>query len=206
MSPAPYFDLQSPLVVIQSGKVTDVWQPILLKLVEVITPNQTLTLIYATKGGRVGFFTVRELFPLGEPDGAVQFNDGGELGGDATFVFAKNTNTLSVERLTLGDYLQGAEGTEPAAPLANGYRLFAEDDGSGNTQLKVRFETGPSQVLATMGGSGGSSGTSTVLTADPVAPADDTFWVVRTGTSPTQLISVKARINGTTVTLAEIEQ
>jgi len=46
-------------------------------------------------------------------------------------------------------YIEGAEETEPAAPSANGYRIFSVDNGSGKTVLKVRFATGASQVLAT---------------------------------------------------------
>jgi len=38
---------------------------------------------------------------------------------------------------------------EPAAPVANRARLFARDNGSGKTQLCVRFATGAVQVIAT---------------------------------------------------------
>jgi hypothetical protein len=49
-----------------------------------------------------------------------------------------------------------------------------------------------------------SSSLLTLLTADPASPTDDTCWVVREGTSPTQTVSLKARIGGTTVTIAAI--
>jgi hypothetical protein len=49
-----------------------------------------------------------------------------------------------------------------------------------------------------------SSSLLTLLTADPASPTDDTCWVVREGTSPTQTVSLKARISGTTVTIAAI--
>ena len=46
--------------------------------------------------------------------------------------------------------IQGTElASEPAAPPANGFKLFAIDDGGGKTVLKVRFATGASQVIAT---------------------------------------------------------
>lgn len=45
-----------------------------------------------------------------------------------------------------------------------------------------------------------------LLTADPGAPANDTWWAVRVGTSPTQDVSVKARIGGVTTTIAEVTQ
>jgi hypothetical protein len=41
-------------------------------------------------------------------------------------------------------------------------------------------------------------------TADPSAPADDTCWIVRTGTSPTMAVELKVRISGATYTLASI--
>ena len=44
-------------------------------------------------------------------------------------------------------FIAGVEQAEPAAPAANGYRIFAKDNG-GKTQLMVRFNTGASQPLA----------------------------------------------------------
>lgn len=43
-----------------------------------------------------------------------------------------------------------------------------------------------------------------LLTADPPTPADDTAWAVRTGTSPTMVVSFKVRIAGVTQTVATI--
>jgi hypothetical protein len=43
-----------------------------------------------------------------------------------------------------------------------------------------------------------------VLTADPGAPANDTWWMVRTGSSPTT-VSLKARIGGVTYVVAAME-
>jgi hypothetical protein len=37
----------------------------------------------------------------------------------------------------------------PAAPVANGGRLFLKDNGSGKTQLCIRFATGATQIVAT---------------------------------------------------------
>ena len=42
-----------------------------------------------------------------------------------------------------------AEISDAAAPGANGARLYARDNGSGKTQLVVRFNTGAVQVIAT---------------------------------------------------------
>lgn len=44
--------------------------------------------------------------------------------------------------------LQGVEVSAPAAPAANGYRLFAQDNGAGKTQLMVLFATGAAQQVA----------------------------------------------------------
>lgn len=44
--------------------------------------------------------------------------------------------------------LEGIETTEPAAPSANGWKLFAVDNGAGKTKLMVRFPSGASQQLA----------------------------------------------------------
>ncbi len=45
-------------------------------------------------------------------------------------------------------FLQGAEMTAPSAPAANGFRIFAQDNGGGKTQLMVLFNTGAAQQLA----------------------------------------------------------
>jgi hypothetical protein len=47
-----------------------------------------------------------------------------------------------------GGYIEGNEQTAPAAPAANGYRIYAEDNGSGKTRLMVKFATGAAQQLA----------------------------------------------------------
>ena len=43
-----------------------------------------------------------------------------------------------------------------------------------------------------------------IMTADPTNPSDDTWWIVRTGTSPTLDVDIRVRIAGTTYTLAGI--
>jgi len=49
---------------------------------------------------------------------------------------------------TTGTYLSGVEQTAPAAPAANGYRIFAQDNGAGKTQLMVIFGSGAAQQIA----------------------------------------------------------
>ncbi len=57
-------------------------------------------------------------------------------------------------------------------------------------------------------GPAGAAGSTTppfeLLTADPGAPSDDTWWAVRTGTSPTMTVAIKARLGGVTYTIASI--
>ncbi len=50
--------------------------------------------------------------------------------------------------LAVGGYFAGTEQTAPAAPAANGYRMFAQDNGAGKTQLMVIFATGAAQQIA----------------------------------------------------------
>jgi hypothetical protein len=49
---------------------------------------------------------------------------------------------------TVAGYVEGSEMTAPAAPSANGFRIYAEDNGSGKTRLMVKFATGAAQQLA----------------------------------------------------------
>lgn len=46
----------------------------------------------------------------------------------------------------------------------------------------------------------------TLLTADPGSPTNDTCWIDRIGASPSQVVALKARIGGSTVTIASITQ
>lgn len=48
----------------------------------------------------------------------------------------------------LSSYIEGTEETAPSAPSSNGYRIYAEDNGSGKTRLMVKFATGAAQQIA----------------------------------------------------------
>lgn len=52
---------------------------------------------------------------------------------------------------TAGGFIEFADeaASDPSAPAANGARLFTKDNGSGKTQLVVRFASGATQVIAT---------------------------------------------------------
>ena len=45
-------------------------------------------------------------------------------------------------------YIEGIEGTAPAAGAADTFRLFAQDNGGGKTQLMVIFNSGAAQQIA----------------------------------------------------------
>jgi hypothetical protein len=71
--------------------------------------------------------------------GVAQINNG----TSGTFRDLKLRNMESTGTLT------GTEqGSTPAAPSANGYVIYAEDNGSGKTRLMVRFATGAAQQIA----------------------------------------------------------
>lgn len=55
---------------------------------------------------------------------------------------------LSALNYTSSGYVEGAEMTAPAAPAANGYRIYAEDNGAGKTRLMVLFASGAAQQIA----------------------------------------------------------
>lgn len=62
---------------------------------------------------------------------------------------AESITLLSDNGNTTLNYLTMTERTAPAAPAANNARVFVRDNGSGKTQLCVRFPTGAIQVLST---------------------------------------------------------
>ncbi len=71
--------------------------------------------------------------------------------------------------------------------------------GGGITQLTGDVLAGPgsgAQGAAVIGGE--------LLTADPGSPANDTWWAVRTGTTPTMSVAFKVRIAGVTYDVATI--
>ena len=80
---------------------------------------------------------------------ALGYNANAEDFGDSIAI-GVNTRTTSAKQVQFGDrHIEITEQTAPSAPATNGARLFARDNGSGKTQLCVRFATGAIQVLAT---------------------------------------------------------
>lgn len=56
---------------------------------------------------------------------------------------------VSIAGLSAGTAIDMKEMTAPSAPSVNWARLFVQDNGSGKTQLAVRFNTGAVQIIAT---------------------------------------------------------
>ena len=101
---------------------------------------------------------------LDNGDGVMRFYNGVgtnftgiQFGGTTTSFpgfYTVNTDTSSpgMKLVTAtgsgGIFLEGYEQTAPPAAPANGYRIYAQDNGAGKTQLMVIFASGAAQQLA----------------------------------------------------------
>jgi hypothetical protein len=67
-----------------------------------------------------------------------------------TKLFREAAGVLSVRgsSTSVGGAIGLIEQTAPAAPAANGVRIYAEDNGSGKTRLMALFATGVAQQIA----------------------------------------------------------
>ena len=80
-------------------------------------------------------------------------------------------------------------------------------DGAVATPLAVAVDGVSITIVGdqlTAPGGGGSPTLLGVLTADPGSPTNDTAWMVRSGTSPGDSITLKSRVAGTTYEIAGI--
>ncbi len=59
-----------------------------------------------------------------------------------------NTGSLTLTNLNTIGFVSGIEIAAPAAPAADGFRIFAQDNGGGKTQLMVIFSSGAAQQIA----------------------------------------------------------
>ena len=77
----------------------------------------------------------------------------GNVFGFAGISFGASADTIFYRAaagiIAVANALQFAEMAAPAAPAANGVRLFSRDNGSGKTQLCCVFASGAVQVIAT---------------------------------------------------------
>lgn len=76
-------------------------------------------------------------------------NLGGSLSGDIGIERSAAGVLKITDGSTGGGSVDLLEMSEPAAPSANTGRLFVQDNGSGKSQLCIRFASGASQVIAT---------------------------------------------------------
>jgi hypothetical protein len=106
--------------------------------------------IRSARGASARAFTAQT---KGEVDARLRITtDGGIAWGDGSGSFDVRLfrQAANVMALDPGDGLEFAEASaDLAAPAANGARLYTRDNGSGKTQLVVRFNTGQVVVLAT---------------------------------------------------------
>lgn len=81
---------------------------------------------------------------------------------------------------------------------------------TGNGTVATPLAVNPDGVTITVNGSNELVGAAqqpsvgTLLTADPGSPSNDTWWVDRIGTSPTQTVALKAQIGGSTYVIASV--
>jgi len=66
-----------------------------------------------------------------------------EVNGQDDYSFGEEVLTMQN-----GNYITFAERTAPSAPSANRISLFAQDNGSGKTQLMALFQSGAAQQVA----------------------------------------------------------
>jgi len=71
------------------------------------------------------------------------------IGHDIDVDSATGDNQINIGGVYFHDRFIYTERADPAAPAANSAVVYAKDNGSGKTQLCVRFNTGAVQVLAT---------------------------------------------------------
>ncbi len=78
-------------------------------------------------------------------------------GGDSVRISTQGFDRINISTTTIdlylplkmgGRYIEGDEQTAPSAPGSNSYRIFAQDNGAGKTQLMVIFASGAAQQIA----------------------------------------------------------
>lgn len=94
--------------------------------------------LYVSTGGS-------DWFLINRTNGEVTANGSGlTVAGSTTL-----NGAVAVTNTTTG-YIEGSElASDPAAPASDRGRLYFRDNGSGKTQLVVRFPTGAVQIIAT---------------------------------------------------------
>lgn len=125
--------------------------------------SNTAQILASGAGTGAGTITALNIGVSGSSNGSFNWNYstsnawtfvGGPLvyGTDNTYDFgatgARPRDLLLGRNLTMGGYQDLTEIAAPAAPSANGARIYAVDNGAGKTQLMVRFASGAAQQIA----------------------------------------------------------
>lgn len=152
-----------------SGNVTSTGNPSLSLGSGALTAGATgVTTLTATKAtaGDSGIFTNggasnKYVYIYTDNASSGFFSAANGAGGANGYYWDNNTDThhwqinglgsrmnLSSAGLAITGAYEGAEQTAPSAPAANRYRIFAQDNGAGKTQLMVIFASGAAQQLA----------------------------------------------------------
>lgn len=102
------------------------------------TPSARFHAVATTEQVRIGYDASNYIsFTVGSTGGVTLSNTGS---ASVPWIFSGAVKTSG--------FIEGQEMIAPAAPAANGYRVYAEDDGSGKTRLMVKFATGAAQQIA----------------------------------------------------------
>jgi hypothetical protein len=115
-------------------------------------------------------------------------------GGDVHGPGSATDGDLAVFDGTSGKHLKDTGAKAVDVPSDDEKAALAGTNGTPSVTNKYVTDSDPRLVAAGF----------TVLTADPGSPANDTYWVRRTGASPAMDVEVRVRIAGTTYTLAGI--
>jgi hypothetical protein len=135
------------------------------------------------------------------PDFTILMNSGSAL----TLTLPDSTSTLALsnfyQRLVFVKNENSGVGTiTPSSGTIEGASSITLTQGQGAIIHACPAEW---KVMASFGGINiGPNNVGNILSADPASPADDTWWVVRTGTSPNATLALKGRVAGATKTIA----
>jgi hypothetical protein len=101
----------------------------------------------------------------------------------------------------------GVTATDKVRKLEDGNQILPHGPSWGSIWYDVDnalLKFNPEGNVVIIQTAAGIASTFDILTADPVSPANMTWWVVSEGSVPTQVISLKVRVGGNTLTLMSI--
>ena len=129
---------------------------LILRLTTRDDPHPDLFDAYSTALGAQAEATMTRTTAVGQNAEASTALYGTAIGADAicthedSVALGRATVTTGAQQVQIGTrYIEMAERADVAGPATNAARLYIRDNGSGKTQLCVRFPTGAVQVIAT---------------------------------------------------------